>query len=53
MGKVSRIERPYKAIVFDWKGTIAVKRKKHHKRKKWSAIFQAAKHDNPKVSLAS
>jgi FMN phosphatase YigB (HAD superfamily) len=46
--KVSRIERQYKAIVFDWKGTIAVKRKKHHKRKKWSAIFEAAKHDNPK-----
>lgn len=22
-------------MVFDWKGTIAVKRKKHHKRKKW------------------
>jgi FMN phosphatase YigB (HAD superfamily) len=34
--------------VFDWKGTIAVKRKKHHKRKKWSSIFDATKHDNPK-----
>jgi FMN phosphatase YigB (HAD superfamily) len=30
------------------KGTVAVKRKKHHKRKKWSGIFQASKHDNPK-----
>ncbi len=46
--QVSRIERQYKAIVFDWKGTIAVKRKKHHKRKKWSGIFDASKHDNPK-----
>ena len=38
--KVSRIERQYAAIVFDWKGTIVVKRKKHHKRKKWSAITE-------------
>ena len=34
--------------MFDWKGTIAVKRKKHHKRKKWSGVFNAEKHANPK-----
>lgn len=40
--KVSRIERQFAAVVFDWKGTIAVKRKKHHKRKKWGAVGQKA-----------